>query len=336
MKNIDQYWYQTDRTPPLKLRLLSVLFGFIALLRRFAYRIRILPSAKMSVPLIVIGNITAGGSGKSPMVIWLANALRSRGYTPGIISRGYGGKANSWPQLVRPDGDPGSVGDEAIMIARRTRCPMVVGPQRVKAARALVKHWPEVDVILSDDGMQHYALRRDVEICIVDGERRLGNGYFLPAGPLREPASRLGCVDLVICNGGTAQAQEHAMHFNAKALIGVNQVTKSADLADFAGQTVHAVAGIGYPERFFRVLEQAGITVIGHPFPDHHAFWEEDISFGDDLPVFMTEKDAVKCERFQAKSFWFLPVEADFSVADSERMLELIIHKIKNGIKNGQ
>lgn len=321
MKNIERYWYDTEIDPPLRLRLLSIIFSFVSATRRLLYRLRLLYSHHPGVPVIVVGNITVGGSGKSPLIIWLAAHLRKAGYHPGIISRGYGGKAYSWPQQVRPDADPLAVGDEAIMIARQTRCPMVVGPGRVKAVRALRRYWPEVDVILSDDGMQHYALRRDIEICLIDGDRRLGNQRRLPAGPLREATSRLSSVDLIVCNGGTAQDGELQMQLSPQNLIAVNQADQQKILTDFKGQKVHAVAGIGNPERFFSTLEAMGIEVVRHPFPDHYPYREQDLHFEEELPVFMTEKDAVKCERFTQRPFWYLAVEPVFSADDQKRLL---------------
>ena len=321
MKDIQHYWYDSTLTPPLKLRVLSKLFSFIASVRRGLYRLRLLYSYHPGVPVIIVGNITVGGSGKSPLIIWLATQLLKDGYRPGVISRGYAGKAHTWPQQVRPDGDARTVGDEAIMIARRTRCPMVVGPKRAQAAKALRKQWPEVDIILSDDGMQHYALRRDIEICVIDGDRRLGNGRRLPAGPLREDESRLKSVDLVVCNGVNAQAGELLMTLTPGQLVAVNQSRQEKTLADFKGQKVHAVAGIGNPERFFTSLEAAGIELVRHPFADHHPYKPQDLEFKQQLPIFMTEKDAVKCERFSHLAFWYLQVTPVFSDQDQARLL---------------
>ncbi|MGB5718018.1 MAG: tetraacyldisaccharide 4'-kinase, partial [Gammaproteobacteria bacterium] len=199
MKRLDYYWY--TRTPWLVvLTPLSLVYRVIVSLRRAAYKIDLLRSTRVPVPVIVVGNITVGGTGKTPLVVWLAEYLRGKGYKPGIISRGYGGTASNWPQQVRPDSDPGAVGDEAVLLAAKTGCPMSVAPDRVAAARALVEHG-ECDILLSDDGLQHYALQRDIEIAVVDGVRRFGSGFMIPAGPLREPVSRLQAVDLVVVNG---------------------------------------------------------------------------------------------------------------------------------------
>jgi len=202
VKSVDQYWYKKTIDVPIRLKFLVPLFWLGMTLRRWAYALRIFRSYKPKVPVIVVGNITVGGSGKSPVVIWLVNELKQAGYTPGIVSRGYKGQSETWPQQVRPDSDPTMVGDEPVLIARRCQVPMAVGPERVDAIKALMGAHPDINVIVSDDGMQHYAMRRDIEIGVIDGERRFGNGYLLPAGPLREPVRRLRKFDFLIVNGG--------------------------------------------------------------------------------------------------------------------------------------
>ena len=224
---------------------LSLVFRVVVWLRRFAYRAGLLRSYKVSLPVIITGNITAGGTGKTPLVIWLADYLRGKGYRPGIISRGYGGKASSWPQQVRSDSDPAMVGDEAVLLAGATRCPMAVGPDRVAAARALIEH-SDCDVILSDDGLQHYALQRDIEIVVIDGVRRFGTGFSIPAGPMREPARRLQEVDLVVING-LGSGQEHQMRMNLGDAHNLLDKDIRRRLSSFQGKAVHAIAGIGNP-----------------------------------------------------------------------------------------
>ncbi|MDH5184104.1 MAG: tetraacyldisaccharide 4'-kinase, partial [Gammaproteobacteria bacterium] len=209
MKRIDNYWYSKNRVSSI-LKPLSWLFCSIVYVRKLLFKLRVLSSYRSKLPIIVVGNITVGGTGKTPMVIWLARQLINAGYKPGIISRGYGGKASHWPQQVRPDSDPYVVGDEPLLIAQRTGCPMAVGPSRVDAAHAL-KEFTDCDVLISDDGMQHYRLRRDMEICIIDGKRRFGNGLCLPAGPLREKPSRLKSVDFVVTNSANAEVGEISM-----------------------------------------------------------------------------------------------------------------------------
>jgi len=307
MKRLDYYWYA--RSPWLVLLTpLSLVYRVIVSLRRWAYKTGILRSTRVSLPVIIVGNITVGGTGKTPLVAWLAKYLQSKGYKPGIISRGYGGQASSWPQQVRPDGDPAVVGDEAVLLAAMTLCPMAVAPDRVAAANALIESG-DCDVILSDDGLQHYALQRDIEIAVIDGVRRFGNGFLLPAGPLREPASRLQAVDLVVING-LGNVKEHQMRMIQGDVQNLLDPGRVCALDEFRSQTVHAVAGIGNPERFFLSLKSAGLQVVPHSFPDHYRYRPDDIRFGDGQPVFMTEKDAVKCRHFAAENDWCVLVEA--------------------------
>lgn len=299
-------------------------------LRSLAYRRGLRAVERLPVPVIVVGNLTVGGTGKTPLTIWIAERLRAAGRTPGIVLRGYGGSARSWPQQVRGDGDPYAAGDEAVLLARRTGCPVVAAPDRVAAARALLAT-ADCDVLLADDGLQHRRLGRDVEIVVVDGVRRFGNGRCLPAGPLREPLSRLRSVDFVVVNGGPALGAEWGMRLEPGAAR--NLVDGSArPLADFrtAGE-VHAVAGIGHPERFFAALEGAGLRLRRHPFPDHHPFGAADLEFGDERPVLMTEKDAVKCERHARPHHWFVPVNA----VPDPRLGEALLSRI-GGARAGQ
>lgn len=320
MKSLDHHWY--NRTGiSLLLRPLSWLFCAVVALRRGAYRFGLRHQTRLPVPVVVVGNITVGGTGKTPLVIWLAHYLRTAGYRPGIISRGYGGRARHWPQQVRADSDPYVVGDEAVVIARRTRCPMAVGPLRVEAAHALLAHH-DCDIILSDDGMQHYALGRDVEIAVVDGVRRFGNGFCLPAGPLREPVSRLASVDMIVTNGLAAQ-DEHRMLYHGRQVCRLDEAGER-QLEEFIGEQVHAVAGVGNPERFFAQLKGQGLRIIEHAFDDHHAYQPADLDFGDALPVIMTEKDAVKCRRFAATHHWYLPIEAELQPAFGQQLLSLL------------
>ena len=301
----------------LFLRPFSWLYCFITIVRRMAYRLRFLRSEKLPVPVIVVGNLTVGGTGKTPLVIYLAELLKSAGYQPGIVSRGYKGKARSWPQQVRPDSDPVIVGDEAVLISRRTQCPMAVGPERVAAAKALLQYH-DCDIIISDDGLQHYALQRNIEIAVIDGIRRFGNGYCLPAGPLREPLNRLQTVDLMLTNG-TAADNEIAIRYEYDDLLPLHDNTVKQQLKEFKGQTVHAIAGIGHPQRFFYLLREQGLKVIEHSFPDHYYYYESEIEFDDEYPVIMTEKDAVKCFRFTKKNMWYLPISLKINdVFDSE------------------
>lgn len=306
-QHLQDAWYgRTGLTQVL--RPLSWLFVAIATLRRFGYQIRILKQTKLSVPVIIVGNLTVGGTGKTPLVIWIANYLKQTGYKPGIISRGYGGLARHWPQQVRPDADPTMVGDEAVVISRRTQCPMAVGPDRVAAGEALLKY-ADVDVIISDDGLQHYHLDRDIEIMVIDGIRRFGNGYCLPAGPLREPPSRKNDVDMIITNGIAAQG-EYPMKYRGGHLINM-QNAQHAELTEFKDKAITAIAGIGNPDRFFNYLRKTGLRITTISFPDHFHYQADSLPLDDDQIVIMTEKDAVKCQRFARPGWWYLPVDVE-------------------------
>ena len=291
--------------------------------RRLAYAAGLIASQALPVPVIVVGNLTAGGTGKTPLIIWLTGYFTTKGYRPGIVSRGYGGSARQWPQQVRPDSDPAVVGDEPVLIAQRTRRPVAISPNRLEAARALLQH-TDCDIILCDDGLQHLALSRDIEIVVIDGERQFGNGRCLPAGPLREPRGRLRSVDMVVSNGHEGKGQ-YLMEYSPLPLTSLaegQQVT--AGLEQLAGKKVHAVAGIGNPNRFFSQLRHAGIDIVRHVFPDHHAFQPQDLVFDDELPVVMTEKDAVKCRKFATRNMWYLPVAAEMSNAFEHRLSSLM------------
>jgi tetraacyldisaccharide 4'-kinase len=271
---------------------------------------------RAGLPVVVVGNLTVGGSGKTPLVLWIAQELREKGFAPAIVSRGYGGAAEA-PREATIASDPAEVGDEPMVLARRSGCPVWVGPDRIEAIAALRAQHPKCNVLVLDDGLQHYRLARDIEIAVVDS-RGFGNGFLLPAGPLREPPRRLRSVHAVIAHD--IEKSLVAPHAGAKPIFSMSlegdeahRATDSRDrrpIGAFAGQRVHAVAGIGDPARFFRYLERHGVQPIGHAFPDHHPFVAADLEFGDDATVFMTEKDAVKCKRFAKPHHWVLPVSA--------------------------
>ncbi|NOY66280.1 MAG: tetraacyldisaccharide 4'-kinase [Gammaproteobacteria bacterium] len=320
LKRLDEYWYQPNLVS-LILTPVSWIFRLLVALRRYFYNIGLLNSTQMPVPVIIIGNITVGGSGKTPLIIALVKLLKHAGYLPGVISRGYGGKASSWPQQVRADSDPQMVGDEPVLISQNCDVPMAVGPDRVAAAEQLLKYH-DCDVILSDDGLQHYALKRDIEMVVIDGIRRFGNGLCLPAGPLREPQKRLSSADFIVTNG-LAMRMEYPMQLEVYNVINL-KTGKQQPLSDFAGKTVHAVAGIGNPDRFFNQLKKKQINVITHPFIDHFAFSANDLEFQDDIPVFMTEKDAVKCQQFVTDNMWVVPVQVKLDERLSFRLLSML------------
>ncbi len=287
---------------------LSLIYRLITVLRRLAYNIGLFKQTTLPVPVIIVGNITVGGTGKTPAVIWLANVLTQAGYTPGIISRGYGGQADHYPQEVTPDSDPAVVGDEPVIISQQTGCVMAVSPKRAEAAQYLIQQH-HCDVIISDDGLQHYALGRDIEIVIIDGQRLFGNRHCLPAGPLREPLSRLKKVDFTILNGSHNQ-HYYVMSLEPGLAINIADNTRQQAVIAFEQQPIHAIAGIGNPDRFFNTLRQQNLTITPHYFADHHGFQASDIDFKDNKPIIMTEKDAIKCRDFATDNMWYIPVKA--------------------------
>ena len=316
-------WYE-DVLLGILLLPFAYIFSNIVRLRRYLYRCGILKIYTLPVPVIVIGNITVGGTGKTPLVICLAELLINAGYKPGIISRGYGGKSEIWPQIVTGHSGASKVGDEALLIAKQTRLPVVVSPSRVDAAKKLLDKF-DCNVLLSDDGLQHYKLNRDIEIAVIDGERRFGNGYCLPAGPLREPISRLSSVDFIVVNGNKYEDNEFSMHLVGDTVINLS-TGELRPLQAFREISCHALAGTGNPDRFFKLLESAGLLwCTTHSFPDHHPFSRNDIEFGDNKPVLMTEKDAVKCTDFAGENHWYVPVKAVPEPVLGQQLLDLLL-----------
>jgi tetraacyldisaccharide 4'-kinase len=324
---IERHWQSVT---PVSLLLYppSLLYGAVAGLRRAA-----IAPERLPVPVVVIGNITAGGTGKTPLTLWLAEFLRSRGRSPGIILRGYGGSQDG-PRRVLPDSDPAAFGDESVLLAQRSGCPVWAGADRVAAARALLASHPRCDVLLSDDGLQHHRLARDAGICVVDAARGFGNGWLLPAGPLREQPARLAAIDAVVLNGGGVPHPSTAsvppgparftMTLEGREFRNLLNSGRLADAGSFRGKRVHAVAGIGNPQRFFSHLRALGIDFVAHPFPDHHPFIAADLAHAGAEAVLMTEKDAVKCRGFADETHWALAVDAQ---ADSA-LGELILRKL--------
>ncbi len=317
---LNRVWYERA-SPPWWLLPLSLSYGAAAGARRYLYSKQLRKSTRIASPVVVVGNVSVGGTGKTPLVCWLVARLQELGFKPGVVTRGYGGSSEN-VRLVDSAADPSIVGDESLLLARRTGVPVAIGRDRPSAAQLLVS--AGCDVVVSDDGLQHYALARDCEIVVVDGERRFGNGWLLPAGPLRESEARLRRVDAVVVNGGRAQLEGAlSMRLEAKdALSLIGGAIKT--LREFAGHSVHAVAGIGNPERFFNMLRGYGIEVVGHPLPDHARLQAADISFPDGRPVLMTEKDAVKCAGFAGPQHWYVPVTASFEGGESKLLLDIV------------
>jgi tetraacyldisaccharide 4'-kinase len=323
-------WYGRHPLGPI-LAPLSWLYCVVVQLRRLGYRKGWLASRRLPVPVVVVGNLTVGGTGKTPVVLKLAELLMARGWRPGIITRGYGGRGGGRGAVasrrVPPHGEPADFGDEPVLLARRSGCPVVAGPDRV-AAGALALSGGDVDILLADDGLQHYRLARDIEIALIDGVRGLGNGRCLPAGPLREPRGRLATVDLVLTNGGDT-GSGYRMRLVPGAAVNLRDPCVSKPIADFLGRPVFAVAAIGNPERFFAMLRGLGLEVEGRAYPDHYPFAPSDLVAWPPGPVLMTEKDAVKCAPFAGEDHWFLPVEAELNTAFVEaffRTLEARTH----------
>jgi len=310
--NYPHFWQHWDWRSIL-LWPISLLFRLVITLRRFVWTSGMWRAVALPVHVVVVGNITVGGTGKTPLVLWLVKTLQALGLQPAIISRGYGStRRDSRP--VTPSDTPNSVGDEPYLIAQRCGCPVWVGVNRVASVLALHAAHPEVSVVISDDGLQHYALARCFEIAVIDGTRGLGNTCLLPAGPLREPAYRLASVDAVVINGeqGVDFQYPNAFRMTLAGALFQNIVDPSQVVSaeHFYGQPLHAVAGIGNPERFFSHINNLGLSCTTHPLPDHHPFQAGDLDFAGHDPVVMTEKDAVKWAPFASTAHWVLVVDA--------------------------
>lgn len=312
---LDAVWYR-KRPVPWVLGALESVYRSGLHFRRIAFRRRWFRQIRLALPVVVVGNVTVGGTGKTPLVIWLVRELQQRGWNPGVLLRGYGGHA-AHAQAVGPDADADSVGDEALLVRRATGAPVAIGRKRSQAGSILAERG-DCDVLLTDDGLQHWSLARDLEIAVIDGERRLGNARLLPAGPLREPAERLQRVDFIVCNGVPREG-EIPMRVQGTRAWALNEQGRSQPLSEFRGRRVHAVAGLGNPQRFFDMLGAEGLDVIAHPLDDHHRFTGRELHFDDELPVLITEKDAVKCSALKLPNVWVVPAEAQLpqSFADA-------------------
>ncbi len=308
MSKIEQSWYKPFSLITLLLLPLSAIFGCISLLRRYCYKFGIFKSFISKTPVIVVGNISVGGNGKTPFVLWLYDYLTAKGLSVGLISRGYGGQATHYPLLVTAQTTTREAGDEPVLLFNRLQCPLVVGPNRQHNIEKLNANF-KLDVIISDDGMQHYKMARSIECCIVDSERKFGNGLLMPAGPLRETVSRLKSVDVVIENGS-----EDEFSYRLQPSV-IKRVADNTDIATPL-KAAHAVSAIGNPGRFEASLQAQGIKLLStHHFRDHYAYSADDFAqFGDDC-VLMTEKDAVKCRDFAKPNWYYLPVDAQPTAA---------------------
>jgi tetraacyldisaccharide 4'-kinase len=308
VSKIEQSWYKPFSLITLLLLPLSAIFGCVALVRKYCYEVGVFKPFVSNTPVIVVGNISVGGNGKTPFVLWLHDYLTAQGLSVGLISRGYGGQAAHYPLLVTANTTTLEAGDEPVLLFNRLRCPLVVGPNRQQNIEML-NHQFQLDVIISDDGMQHYKMARSIECCIVDSERKFGNGFLMPAGPLRETTSRLNSVDLVIENGS-----EHEFSYRLHPSI-IKRVADNTEITTTI-KTAHAVSAIGNPQRFEASLKAQGIALLStHHFRDHYAYTANDFAqFGEDC-VLMTEKDAVKCRDFAKPNWYYLPVDAQPTAA---------------------
>jgi tetraacyldisaccharide 4'-kinase len=322
---LNRIWYEGGAVPWWAAACEQLFRGVLGL-RRWAYALGLRRSRRLPVPVVVVGNLTAGGTGKTPLVAWLANELRQRGWQPGIITRGYGAAAAEARRLP-PEAEPAEFGDEPVWLAHATGCPVAIGRRRADAGQLLVDR-DGVDLLLSDDGLQHWSLARDVEIVVIDGQRGFGNQRLLPAGPLREPLERLKRVDAVVVNGGQREGA-HSMQVRAERALSLRDLAIARPLSSFTGQRVHAVAGIGNPRRFFDLLRSHGIVLDAHPFPDHHPFERADLDFGDDLPVLITEKDAGKCAPFADGRIWVVPIDVELPAAFADA-IHRQLHPLKD------
>jgi tetraacyldisaccharide 4'-kinase len=338
-KWLHRIWYEGAASFRILLPL-SGLYWLLITVRRGLFRAGWLSRYRASVPVVIVGNITAGGTGKTPVTIWLSRELRERGFVPGIVSRGYGGSSSSTSMRVDAASDPGVVGDEPVLLAKKTGCSVVVDADRARAAQMLVDDG--VNVIIADDGLQHYRLERGYEVCVIDGSRGLGNRRLLPAGPLRETIERLNQVDQVLINGRLSEKSEiltvveqNAIEFELVATeVGRLNGSLTRPIERFAGTTVHAIAAIGNPARFFDMLRMHGMQVIEHAYRDHASLTISDLDFGDDFAVLMTEKDAVKLKGTMPDKFWQVPVEPRIDSLVAGPWLEQIESRLRNEMEN--
>lgn len=331
LKAIDQLWFGKRRWARLLLPL-SALYALAVTLRRYTYRIGLLPRWQAALPVIVVGNLTVGGTGKTPLVIWLVQQLQARGLRVGVVARGYGGQSGRGAQEVYKTSSAVLVGDEPLLIAQRTGAPVAVAAKRARAVALLCQRYP-LDAIIADDGLQHYGLRRDLEFVVLDGQRRFGNGYWLPAGPLREGVGCLQSVDALIVQGGTPRPGELPMQLHL--LNAVNLLSGEQCPVTQLPSGV-AMAGIAHPERFFTLLTQQGVTLQGTTiFRDHQPYrlaMLQSLTV-DRQPLLMTEKDAVKCRLFAQPNWWFLPVEAVLPAWAGEALIHRMLEKVPRGSK---
>ncbi|MCF6289269.1 MAG: tetraacyldisaccharide 4'-kinase [Proteobacteria bacterium] len=318
-------WYHGE-TIPIRYKILSKIFSLASGFRRLLFKTGIKKTNKIKCPVIIIGNITVGGVGKTPFVIWLVTQLQAQGYKVGVVSRGYGGKRKREPMLVIPQTSAQASGDEAILIAKHTNAPVMVAKNRVKAANKLILDF-RVNIIIADDGLQHYALGRDIEIALIDAEYGLGNQQLLPAGPLRELPTRLASVDMVIYKG--KKTAEHYFEYQPLLVYALGQTRKQPPIESFRNQKINAIAGIAHPNSFFNMLSAYGLAIVKYPLDDHEVLTAKHFEFDNDNPIFITEKDAIKCADMQLENVWVVVLKLVVPEPTQAQLMNLIEEKIK-------
>lgn len=324
-QNLNRIWYK-GAAIPMRYKLLNKLFATVSQTRKFLYQKGILKSHKIKCPVVIVGNISVGGVGKTPFVIWLVNQLQNKGFKVGVVSRGYGGKREHEPLLVIPQTAVKASGDEALLIAKHTNAPVFVGKNRVKAAEKLNSEY-RVDVIISDDGLQHYALKRDVEIVLIDAKYGLGNEKLLPAGPLREYKSRLEDVDRVIYKG--KKPNHDYFQYQPLMVYALGDIKNQKSIESFRNQHINALAGIAHPDSFFNMLSEQGLAVVKNPLNDHEVLTEAHFDFGNEDPIFITEKDAVKCVDMKLNNVWVVVLKLVVKPQTKKAVLDRIMEVIK-------
>ncbi len=326
-QKLNKIWYE-GQAIPMRYKILAKIFSILSGFRRKLYALGVLKSIKIKCPVVIVGNISVGGVGKTPFVMWLVNQLKAQGYKVGVVSRGYGGKREHEPMLVIPQTSAKASGDEALLIAKHTDAPVFVGKNRVKAAQKLLLDY-RVDVIIADDGLQHYALNRDVEIVLIDTKYGLGNKQLLPAGPLREEKSRLNSVDMIIYKGEVADKEADYFSYEPLMVYELGNIKNQKDLQSFRNQRIQALAGIAHPDSFFKLLSAQGLAVVKHPLDDHEVLTEQHFQFDNDDPIFITEKDAVKCIDMKIKNVWVVVLKLVVKKETKQKVMDLIKEKIK-------
>lgn len=328
---VNNIWYNKNFN---KCFCVDIIFKFLIDFRKFLYKHNIFKIYKFNIPIIVVGNITVGGTGKTPLVIYIVNYLVKQGFKPAIVTRGYKAKYNN-TQMVTTVSDPILCGDEPVLLAKATNCPVIIGNNRGAAIKYLLKNFGYINVVISDDGLQHYSLARDLEIAVIDGSRLFGNGHLLPFGPLREPIGRLATVQAIIINGHSDSTvclnydNKYIIKLLPNIIYNIIEPKINNTPQDFllTYPKIHAVAGLGNNQRFFESLIQIGFNIVPHEFPDHYNYKAKDLEFGDNLPIVMTEKDAIKCLRFAKNNFWCQTITVGFNLP--QKFNNFLINNLK-------